>query len=312
MNTEFTANVPVINLPTLESKVEALNKRAVKLGLTPMILTVAEEIEVRPIKMHIFEGREETGEITRNVSFVDITLVGEVPVLDGWAFAGMIDKSEGLNIVTGEIPVELRDSDARHCDHCHTNRDRNKIIVIRNVESGEYMRVGTSCVADFLPKTNTDLLLSAASFFDTVIELIDECALMDDETYTNRSANVVCTEDFLAHVSYAIGKYGWISKTKADEDMITCTGDDAMSLMSNVKFEMSALNPMYVSFYSNAKKAIKRINELSDDDVSDSNYLSNLKELLKEKYIPLKYKNIAASVYVAIENMDKKKLMKLI
>lgn len=48
---------------------------------------------------------------------------------------------------------------AGECDHCHTQRDRTSVLIVRNTDSGETKQVGRSCVKDFLGWSTLPVLI---------------------------------------------------------------------------------------------------------------------------------------------------------
>ena len=48
-----------------------------------------------------------------------------------------------------ECPHEYREA-TTFCQHCNSNRRRNRVFVLRNVESGDHIQVGSTCVRDFI------------------------------------------------------------------------------------------------------------------------------------------------------------------
>lgn len=308
----FVKEIPSVNIVALREKVKEFNKRAVKLNLPPLVCTVSKKpVDVRPITFtEVFEG-EAVGTFERNIKFYEVTLEGKVPVFEGWEFAGVINKEDGLNIVSGDIPAELREADARHCDHCHTNRDRKKIIVIKNVESGEYMRIGTSCVGDFLPRLSAEMLINAMSMMDRIVEIIDEAAGLTEEykqflSESKRDSKYnLDTVDYLAHVAYAIYKDGWVSKAKADESEMYCTADVALSYYTSPRLSLDPENVIYANFFKQAEEALDVIRNLNQEIIDNNDYLYNLKRVVDDIVIPSKRKNLAASIFVAVDNLVK-------
>ena len=56
------------------------------------------------------------------------------------------------------------------CDHCKAFRKRLKTFVLRNIESGKYYRVGSTCVRDFIGYDPSQLM-EQARYLDLLIKI---------------------------------------------------------------------------------------------------------------------------------------------
>lgn len=104
------------------------------------------------------EYREETRKETRkglSFEFIEYPteITGIAPVIPGWEFMATIDHDMHAGLIVRAYPG-MGDVDRSliregWCDHCQTARLRNVTYVVRNVESGEQVQVGSSCIKDF-------------------------------------------------------------------------------------------------------------------------------------------------------------------
>lgn len=157
---ENTYHIPEENLAALTADLEALNRRAAKLGVPGLTIQTGEptEEEYTPRDPHTGSKRRDpiTGEPVVLVRLrYPVTVSGEMPVLDGWEFVATLVLEDGGVIVRSapgqECPPEYREeTTATTCDHCNARRRRLSTYVVRHQESGEYKRVGSTCVQDFL------------------------------------------------------------------------------------------------------------------------------------------------------------------
>lgn len=75
---------------------------------------------------------------------------------EGWEFVAAAEYSPTLDAVmmhtnpTAENVETLPIPETMFCDHCDTNRRRNKVYLVRHEQTGEIKTVGSSCVAPFL------------------------------------------------------------------------------------------------------------------------------------------------------------------
>lgn len=149
------------DLEELESKIAKLNRKAVKLGLEPVGHSTAERI----VKIPVLDSHDSfTGQF-REVAVIDVTLVGTAPRINGWTLVCKVEHTESGQLVTqpagcNEDLSAWYDCSGRECDHCHTNRDRKDTFVLRD-ESGKTIRIGRSCLADYV--RSEDALAVAAA-----------------------------------------------------------------------------------------------------------------------------------------------------
>lgn len=157
--------VSVYSREYLERKLAKVNKRLAKIGAPPATLTFGPEVE-----------RTETDEFTgfkRTITeFEFVTVTGAEAKFAGWTGIATLDWSlvsdEALVAkFPGEeetdFPEEFRFAGA-WCDHCNKIRSRNITVLFRN-DDGTWMRVGTSCILDFIGIDPKNVLWLAAPAF---------------------------------------------------------------------------------------------------------------------------------------------------
>jgi len=148
------------HLPRLQSEIATLNKRAAKIGCSPILIeTVGERTEtlIRPSQAYEQSGQIfKTGELEEVLIFVKIRVVGETPKFQGWTFAATIQhlpatqQSTAFDIIRAvpgmEIPTQYRDAKrSQVCDHCQTNRYRKDTFIVRH-DDGTWKQVGRQCL----------------------------------------------------------------------------------------------------------------------------------------------------------------------
>lgn len=125
-------------------KVAKINARAAKKGFTGRIEVISEQVEVKSTVAGI-----EVTEVRYEVS-----LGGEAPSYNGWSLAAVLDFDPEIGLVVRTAPgvesVSREGLEAGFCGHCNTVRNRRKAYLVRNVETGEQVQVGSSCIKDFL------------------------------------------------------------------------------------------------------------------------------------------------------------------
>jgi len=125
-------------------KIAKINARAEKKGFTGRIEITAERVEVT---------RKAAGIEVTEVAY-DVTLGGEAPSYNGWTLAAVLDFDPEAGLIVNTAPgvesVNREGLTAGTCAHCNTSRDRRKAYLVRNVETGEQVQVGSTCIKDFL------------------------------------------------------------------------------------------------------------------------------------------------------------------
>lgn len=152
-------------IATLSRKVTKLNKRAAKLGLTPVSLTVNRDSMITICKPN--------GDTIRKIR-VDIE--GAPVVLRSWEYLGSIRAlSNGEVMLSHDAPEAYR-ATPRKCDHCNTNRRRSVTVALRNVDTGETVQVGRSCLADYLDDSDA---VALADWLEKVNEISEDASGSD-------------------------------------------------------------------------------------------------------------------------------------
>ena len=182
--------IPTSIYETFEAKVEKINKIATKLGVTGYTVEILgtemaeikvstdaiKHLEVEDKVSTVLETREDydyekgkhyTHEVHSEVTTVEVTkikLSGEIPVVGGYSFVGVIEPS-GISRSAPEenIPANLLKK-IGSCDHCKKVRNRSMTIVVRKGKT--YKVVGSGCVKDFLGTSARNLEMSAEKLSD--------------------------------------------------------------------------------------------------------------------------------------------------
>lgn len=218
---EFKA--PVANFASLQAKIEKLNRRAVKLGVAPVVLTVLRE-EVLEVLDEDASYGSAVGDIFRKIPLKIFTVAGETPKLPGgWKFAATIQHTTEGNIIRAAgpdapaTPACFRDVPAR-CEHCQLTRNRVDTYLLVNDE-GSFKQVGRTCLADFLGSGDPETWAAIAEFFTKALEICGEC---DDDflrEYCGSSGDKAFSLDgFLGYVAAAVRlDGGFWSKAAVDK-----------------------------------------------------------------------------------------------
>lgn len=233
METKTTYRVPEENLWKLNRNLGKLNKRAAKLGLTPIVLTElgTEQVEIKEksLSWAVDGAMESTGRyrVVHIMSFTGVT-----PKLAGWALQATIEQAHDedgyligniVRVVPGveNLPIQYRNAEP-WCDHCKTHRRRNETFVVKH-DDGSYKQIGRNCLVDFLGGADPAALMEGAEFLFDVDALMSEA---EDEGFGGSGAYVkeyVTLLTVLEVTAAVIRNDGWVSKKIAMEQERTAT-----------------------------------------------------------------------------------------
>jgi len=288
----------------LTAKIDKLNRKAVKLGCEPIDLKIDNE--------HILEYWDtlDNGKEVKKVKvLVDVTLTYNIPIVDGWKLVCNFDAAPKedtgeLVIFTSKVPDEelpeaFLNKNEIHCDHCGHNRFRKKSYLMRNIDSGEYKEVGSTCVKDFFGHDPKGFLLYAAIDFEGVINDIEYDDHRDPCGYGYDGGIHLPT--YLATASAVIREYGWVSKGKAwkvwqeEERHIESTA-------SQIITEIYPPRPIPRNWkFVEVTEADMELAEacilyFKDIDPKDNDYLANCQKVADIGYVIRKMEGVAASM----------------
>lgn len=213
--------IPAYNLELLSTKIEAMNRRAKKLG-APEILTHVLGVETHQIS--VAAGEDEAGRPLFKKfpqKFYSILVDGIAPKLDGeWTFVGTLEHTDAGNItraIPGQsIPESFRKA-PKVCDHCSKIRSRKDIYILKN-SAGEYKQIGRQCMKDFLGHTSPERIAFLASLLESFKEL---------QSYSERrESKIILIQDFMEMAAECVIRNGFVSRSavKAYADKVAESG----------------------------------------------------------------------------------------
>jgi hypothetical protein len=110
--------------------------------------------------------------VSKDVEIYDLTMATVIKPDDEWVILGTIDyKDNLLKAAPGQqVPLELVGnlSGRSQCDHCHKEIYRNKIVFVKNLSNDKILKVGGSCIKNYLGYDYEKVLsyLTDISFLD--------------------------------------------------------------------------------------------------------------------------------------------------
>lgn len=228
MTTETsTFSINALCLPDLEKAVEKLNRKAAKLGTSP--------ITVREIKREIIREKRNEGTYLEHTVVLDVAVIsveGETPVLNGWRFIAALEHTDAGNVVRvipgNVLPDEFRETDYDRCDHCHVRRFRRATYIVHNQETGEYKQVGSSCLEDFVGMDPGSAAKAAQLLIQAGIEA-QQASEINPDPAQHRDGYTIDPDEYMAHVARSIRQFGWVSRTEAHNGGRRATADMAFS-----------------------------------------------------------------------------------
>lgn len=224
--------IHAVNVAYFVSMVKKLNKRAARLGIPEITWKIVSrrQEEILGKRFGILNQREVIG--YRWLTTLEV--IGQSPVLDGYAIAAVIEHTSGGNLLRdatgGSVDLsEYRDSGA-HCDHCKVERNRKETVVLIR-EDQSLVRVGKSCLKDYLGHATITQLAWRADFACLLGEVED----LDDSGLCYGGGGPSCWDllDFLGWCAASARESGYVTRTAAKlSDSLTSTASAAWSDMS--------------------------------------------------------------------------------
>lgn len=225
--------VPEVNMEALAARITKMNKRAAKLKMEPLVLSIlGREFEPRNVR---HESESRTKCITIQVALV--TLTGVLPRVNGWSMAATVQHDAAGNLlrtVPGfetSLPLKYRTA-ATDCDHCQTHRQRHDTYILYS-EVDVWKQVGRNCLADFLRSGDAAGLAEWAEF---LASLDQELSAFEEGFSGGRAAECYTPLRLLAQVACCVRADGWCSRSEVRNSFAPklATVDAALSCWNSV------------------------------------------------------------------------------
>lgn len=311
-------------LPFLQERLAALNKKAAKLGCTPITLEILGErmkVITHPEHRVVNGGNIQLVAALDEVRmYVRVRVTGDIPKYEGWVFAATIQHlpatqvSEAFDIIRTvpgfEIPVQYRDkSHAQMCDHCQTNRYRKDTFIVKH-DSGTWKQVGRQCLRDFLGHVDPHALAAQFELLINALALVE-----DSQEHPDGYRGWECfrLESYLRWVAGVIRVRGWLSRSNAQARDQQATADLVYELFSPVSLRDPKYRNTMETLYKQAtptnedvELATKAIEWAAQLEPGENDYLYNINTIARAGVIDRKLMGYAASIIPAYQReMDK-------
>lgn len=203
-----TLQVPTFKIPALQEHVAKLNKKATKLGVNGITLTLGEVTTVR-----VKTEQNKKGSL---VECQEVTIEGDDIKLAGWQLLGVLDHTTGatiVKVVPGQaVPTQYFTASC-FCDHCSTQRRRNETFIVKH-DDGNIKQIGRQCLKDFLGTDPHARLW----MYETIASLVDE--LQNNDEAFGGLGGAPWIEDVEEIITVALAwtsKHGYVSQKMAAE-----------------------------------------------------------------------------------------------
>ena len=306
-----TLIVPEYKLDTLMPKIQRIIRKCQKAGIKyicDIYPPYMQEVEVNYINKEDHECYIKT----ENIRCVKVDLDLRYSI-DGWSVLGVVkDKGDIRQTYFKDASLcpLYKNTELNYCDHCHTHRKRQCIVILENTE-GEIKKVGSSCCQAYTRGIDGALCSEWCAVYNDVVSMsidVNEHYDEDIEVYWRKIKDRPVTLAFvMILLAYLIENKGYISRSKAQIMSGPSTADMAYTLIDDVLTTICDTslkeNEEWESFFDNEKlkkiipitqeniatalNAIKWCSELTDQQCTSS-YLYNLRELSRVKLL-LKY-----------------------
>ncbi|HUT79509.1 MAG TPA: hypothetical protein VM285_17565 [Polyangia bacterium] len=234
--------IPDVNLPALEARIAALNKRATRLKLEPVKMLVLGREEV-PLYEYpdgaLWEAPNRPGDEPVGVRlYYLLEIDGQDPIIAGWRFIATlehllvdgVEKAVLRALPDQSIPPEYREAQATNCDHCRKKIQRRDTYLLREEASGDHKQVGSTCLRDFLGHGDPEAM---AAYAELLASLGAFAEASEDADFGGGGGRIsyLPAETYLSYVALAIRLKGWTSRRKAEEEGGYATATFATDLM---------------------------------------------------------------------------------
>jgi hypothetical protein len=246
------------------------------------------------------------------VKALEFSILYPIVRLGNWRVIGMMEALEAGTLLFGfsrdegnEQLLEAWRGKPIGCDHCHAKRKRALGFILQDEETGELCQVGSTCLKDY---TGID---PAAALF--LAKLHGSFSAMDEDfgERMQHSAPGVSTLQYLEQVAYCIHRAGFISASKARDEGVSATYEDAVGIMSELE-QSSTLREAYLAVRDACREKAAAVHAwiLAQSEASLDTYGRNVQIVLAQEALSLRERRqlaLAASAFSFYERAHREK-----
>ena len=267
----MTYEINVALLPLLLDKLNTFKKKFEKYGEGAVVFGIGEQ--------YIDEKTNEKK--------VSVSVEGAYKV-SGYKFVASLewDENQKCNLIkksSEDVFVPEIYRTRTECDHCHTDRNRKKTILLHNDESGEYVQVGKQCVKDYLGR-DVESYARYLSIWETMDEYFEN---LDKIGFGGRLARVYSVGEILEQTVEFVRERGYISKKQSYEYNTDSTSSMVWDAINECRdFKTGELYYEKKEVTEEGKARVAQVKEFIENyDTTDNDYAHNLQVLLRNKCV---------------------------
>ena len=265
----------------IEKKINSIKNKCEKLGLPFKYEVLGEEFrnvgsEMKPVY----------------VKFIKVDVEGRAYISDYEAVA-VAECTKNGNVMRKinhevEIPARYYNSGCI-CEHCNSDRYRKEVLIIRNVNTGEYKQVGKACCKLYTGNLDAQWVAMLGEFYDTLAEEEQDGMSYDHLPVGGRYYPL----SEVVETAYAIiRKCGYFSSnTNMPTKVLTsiCMNDGYSAMNKELKFRKYNIEFCGSDFdgvEDYAKKVIEYYKSASAE--ANSDFMRNISIIIKNGYVSQK------------------------
>ncbi len=224
-----TAEIPANVWPALQQKIEKLNRKAARLKVPPITLSITKEFYKDKVAKDLAYDPEEPthkdehGNRMIKEKYYEVKVEGAAPQVAGYQFMATIQHKDAGNIIR-TVPGQENNENIRqfyearpdYCDHCHKKRNRIDTFIVKG-EDGQLRQIGRNCLADFIGGQDPKKILWYFSLRDLFQRAMGDA---DEETSRRgRRGELGMPPGSVLRVAAAIIRtYGYVKASEANEE----------------------------------------------------------------------------------------------
>jgi len=329
-------------LDDLADRIAKLNKKAVKLGTDPIILTVSDEHDQVTRKVSAADWQSDIdaaegtlgGILTEVYDFTYVTVNGPTPMIDGWVFLATLDHEadsgadEGVGIRRAPVgtglvnrigqdaadAVEAADLTCyRHadpdCDHCKLDRKRKQTYVLYELSTGALRQIGSTCLRDYTGANNPEKIAAWAEWMEGLYADL-EIGNAGGGGVDGGGRIAIPTDLYLANVAAMIRTKGWAPRWTRSYygDFERNPGATADAAHYNMKAPKATHVAVLDEDWTTANNALTWVrDDLGERDTLDE-FQHNLVTYCRADYLPAKGDGFIAAAIGALQREIERKL----
>ena len=291
----------VRSLSAFAESFKSLQRKAKRLGIEPPTFTVL-GTRVESVDVHTYDPMgNHVKKNTIQAEVYDIQVAGAERkiMIGGWEFVAKLTPHGDGNIVSmfseEVIPDQYRTCEIG-CDHCESNRRRNDSFVLRR--DGGWKQVGRNCLSNFTQVASAERLAAEFEFCASVSRFLKEDYGDGERVFAGGGQVHAYSLSRAVAIALEVHEGQYIGAAMAEEKGVDSTA-------SVVKYHLVDDRKASPENESAALELIEEAKLLPDDG---SQYMSNLKTILRSGYVTWQTMGVGVSVIAAINRSRRTKV----